>query len=219
MLLGTKNLKEYKLNNLILETKNLSFNGQINYKDIQIQKNNANFIVGRSGTGKSTLLHLFNSTLSPSNGNIYYMQQDINDIDTIQLRQEILLVSQTVFLFDKSIRENFMQFYDLRDMTPPSEEEMKYYLDLCCVPFTLDSMCTTMSGGERHRVYIAIFLSFKPNVLMLDEPTSALDKENSVKVMKNVLSYCKEYEITVVVVSHDSNITEKFADNIIEIEG
>ncbi len=102
-------------------------------------------------------------------------------------------------------------------MAPPSKEEMKYFLDICCVPFSLDSDCTTMSGGEKQRVYIAIFLSFKPKILMLDEPTSALDKENSANVMKNVLSYCTEHGITVVVVSHDSNITEIFADNILEI--
>lgn len=205
------------MENLILHTKNLSFNELINYKDIQIYKNKVNFIVGKSGTGKSTLLRLFNGSLSPSKGNIFYLQKDINEIDTIQLRQEILLISQTVFLFDGSIRENFKQYYDFRDMAPPSKEEMKYFLDICCVPFSLDSDCTTMSGGEKQRVYIAIFLSFKPKILMLDEPTSALDKENSANVMKNVLSYCTEHGITVVVVSHDSNITEIFADNILEI--
>lgn len=205
------------MENLILHTKNLSFNELINYKDVQIYKNKVNFIVGKSGTGKSTLLRLFNGSLSPSKGNIFYLQKDINEIDTIQLRQEILLISQTVFLFDGSIRENFKQYYDFRDMAPPSKEEMKYFLDICCVPFSLDSDCTTMSGGEKQRVYIAIFLSFKPKILMLDEPTSALDKENSANVMKNVLSYCTEHGITVVVVSHDSNITEIFADNILEI--
>lgn len=201
----------------ILSTKSLIFNELITYRDIQIQKNKANFIVGKSGTGKSTLLRLFNSTLSPSSGNIFYAEKDINEIDTIALRQEVLLISQSVYLFDESIRENFKQFYEYRDLTPPSEEEMKYFLELCCVPFSLDSNCTIMSGGERQRVYIAIFLSLNPRVLMLDEPTSALDKQNSKNVMENILTYCKENEITVIVVSHDSNLTEMFAENIIEI--
>lgn len=201
----------------ILSTKNLTFNELITYKDIQIQKNKANFIVGKSGTGKSTLLRLFNGTLSPSSGNIFYAEKDINEIDTIALRQEVLLISQSVYLFDESIRENFKQFYEYRDLTPPSKEEMKYFLELCCVPFSLDSNCTIMSGGERQRVYIAIFLSLNPRVLMLDEPTSALDKHNSKNVMENILTYCKENEITVIVVSHDSSLTEMFAENIIEI--
>lgn len=207
------------MNSLILETKDLSFNGIINYKDIQIIKGKVNFIVGKSGSGKSTLLRLFNGTLSPSYGKIIYSGNDIDEMDMIDLRQEILLISQSVYLFDKSIKENFEQFYDYRDIMPPSEEEMKYFLDLCNVPFSLDKNCTIMSGGERQRIYIAIFLSFKPKILMLDEPTSALDKQTSNVVMENIISYCKENEITVIIVSHDGNITGKFADNVITIGG
>jgi putative ABC transport system ATP-binding protein len=102
-------------------------------------------------------------------------------------------------------------------MTPPSDDEMKYFLNLCSVPFSLNSNCTIMSGGERQRVYIAIFLSFKPKVLMLDEPTSALDKQTGIEVMDNILDYCKKNEITVVAVSHDVNLTDKFAENVITI--
>jgi putative ABC transport system ATP-binding protein len=208
-----------ELENIILRTKNLSFNKMIDYKDIQIEKNKATFIVGKSGTGKSTLLRLFNGTLSPSNGSIYYSEKDISEIDTILLRQELLLISQTVYLFDTSIKENFKQYYGYRELGQPSDDEMKYFLDLCSVPFSLDSDCTIMSGGERQRVYIAIFLSFKPKVLMLDEPTSALDKQTGNEVIKNILDYCKNNEITVVAVSHDGNLTDKFAENIITIGG
>lgn len=205
------------MENIIIETKNLSFNEIIKYNDIKIIQHKSNFIIGKSGSGKSTLLRLFNGTMSPSSGTVFYSGKDINDIYTINLRQEVLLVSQSVYLFDATIRENFNHFYDYRELTPPSEEKMKYFLDLCCVPFSLDIDCTTMSGGERQRVYIAIFLSFNPDVLMLDEPTSALDRQSSVNVMENVLTYCGENGITSVVVSHDANITEKFAENIIMI--
>lgn len=205
------------MENIVLATKNLSFNEMINYKDIKIIENKFNFIVGKSGTGKSTLLRLFNGTLSSSSGNIFYLEKDISEIDTIILRKEVSLVSQSVYLFDTSIRENFKQFYEYRDLNIPSEEEMQYFLDICCISFSLDSDCTTMSGGERHRIYIAIFLSLKPKVLMLDEPTSALDKHNSQNVMYNILSYCKKNDITVIAVSHDASITDKFADNVISI--
>lgn len=205
------------MENIILRTKNLSFNNLIYYKDIYIEKTKANFIIGKSGTGKSTLLRLFNDTLSPSGGSIYYLENDISEMDTILLRQELLLISQTVYLFDASIKENFKQYYSYRDMPPPSDDEMKYFLNLCSVRFSLDSNCTIMSGGERQRVYIAIFLSFKPKVLMLDEPTSALDKQTGIEVMDNILDYCKKNEITVVAVSHDVNLTDKFAENVIAI--
>ena len=53
---------------------------------------------------------------------------------------------------------------------------------------------------------------------MLDEPTSALDGETARKVMSNILAYCHEQRITVIVVSHDKSLTEKFAENILALE-
>jgi putative ABC transport system ATP-binding protein len=205
------------LTDIILETKQLSFQDMIHYQDISILSDKVNFIVGSSGTGKSTLLRLFNGTYSPSNGSVFYLGKDISEIDTIELRKEVLLVSQSVYLFDTSIRDNFKHFYEFRGLNTPSDQDMKRFLDICCIPFSLEHDCTTMSGGERQRVYIAIFLSFQPKVIMLDEPTSALDKENSQNVIQNVLTFCKDNKITAIIVSHDSRITDAFAENIITI--
>lgn len=75
-----------------------------------------------------------------------------------------------------------------------------------------------MSGGEKQRLYLAIFLSFRPEVLMLDEPTSALDETTARRVMGNILDYCRKEKITVIAVSHDKALTEKFAENILALE-
>lgn len=203
---------------IILETKSLSFQNMIFYQDIQIFNNEVNFIVGKSGTGKSTLLRLFNGTLSPSGGSIFYQGTDIITVDTINLRKEILLISQSLYLFDESIKENFYKFYEYRGKTVPSEQKMKEFLEICCIDFSLDKDCLTMSGGERQRVYTAIFLSFLPKVIMLDEPTSALDKHNSFNVIHNILAFCKDNKITSIIVSHNENLTNSFADKIITIE-
>ena len=207
------------MNNIVFETKNLAFNNQIYYQDIQILKAKANFIVGASGTGKSTLLRLFNGTLSQSSGEIYYQSQNIAEMDTISLRKEVSLISQSVFLFDASIGENFKMFYEYRGQDEPTEETMLEFLNLCQISFPLDKNCTTMSGGERQRVYIAIFLSFLPKVIMLDEPTSALDKENGYNVIHNIINFCKSKDIAVIIISHDSHLTETFGENIIHIGG
>lgn len=205
------------MKNIIFETRDLYFNNQIHYQNLQIIKDKVNFIVGASGTGKSSLLRLFNGTLSPSSGEIYYQSNNILEMDTIELRKEVSLISQSVFLFDKSIRENFKLFYDYRGLDKPTDEMILDYLKLSQIAFPLDKDCTTMSGGERQRVYIAIFLSFLPKVIMLDEPTSALDKDNGFNVIKNVISFCKSKNITVVIISHDNNLTEAFGENIIRI--
>ena len=197
---------------LILRTSGLCFNEMIHYPDIKIYKNKVTFIVGESGSGKSTLLKLFNGTLTQSKGEIFYCGNNQMEINTIELRKEVCLISQSVFLFDKTIKENFEQFYEYRTLELPPDNILKEYLDICCVHFDLDKDCTTMSGGERQRVYMAIYLSFMPKVLMLDEPTSALDNQNSYDVINNIMSFCKEKSISLIVVSHDNDLTEKFAE-------
>lgn len=160
---------------------------------------------------------MFNGTLTQSSGDIFYNNKNILDIETIKLRKEVLLTSQAVFLFDGTIKENFNEFYNYRQTKALSDDKIKLFLDICCLDFSLEKDCNEMSGGEKQRLYIAIYLSFKPKIIMLDEPTSALDEENSHKIIKNILSFSKENEITVLIVSHDKELSKVFADNIIVI--
>ena len=202
---------------ILFNTENLCFNNKIQYDDITIPKGEITFISGESGMGKSTLLKLFNGVLTPSRGRILYEGRDIIELDTITLRKEISLVSQEVFLFDSTIKDNFKQFYEYRDQTPPTDDQIRKFLTLCSISFPLDKDCTTMSGGERQRVYIAIFLSFLPNAVMLDEPTSALDDKNSDIVMGNIIMFCKKNNISVIVVSHDKVLADRYAENHLKI--
>ncbi|MGE4282797.1 MAG: ATP-binding cassette domain-containing protein [Clostridia bacterium] len=205
------------MDTLIFKTRDLQFNNMIDYCDIAIHEYKATFITGESGTGKSTLLKLFNGTLSQSNGEIFYSGKSIQEADTILLRKEVSLISQGIFLFDASIKENFEMFYEYREEAPPTDDEINEFLRICCIFFPLDKDCTTMSGGERQRIYMAIYLSFIPKVIMLDEPTSALDTKNSHDVIENILLFCKKNHITAIVVSHDKELTKRFAEDIIEI--
>lgn len=202
----------------IIQTKNLSFMNSISYQDISIPIGITNFLSGKSGSGKSTLLKLINATISPSSGTILYNGTDINNIDTLTLRRELLLASQEPFLFDGTIRQNFDFFYDFRDNVCINEEGMKHFLNICCAPFTLDTLCNNLSGGERQRVFMAICLSFMPKLLMLDEPTAALDEATSIQFFKQVKNFCTSQHITLLVISHTPLLIETFADNIITLD-
>lgn len=201
----------------IFEIENLSYNNMIKYDDMKIPKGKATFISGESGTGKSTLLKLLNGIYTPSSGRILYEGRDLSGFDTINLRKEVALVSQDVFLFDTTIECNFIRFYEYREKVPPGTDEMNRFLSLCGVTLPLDKDCATMSGGERQRVYMAVFLSFLPKVIMLDEPTSALDQKNSGIVIGNIISFCRENGMTIIIVSHDKALRERFAENNIVI--
>ena len=201
----------------ILFVSNVEFSEMLEYQNIGIPINKTTFICGESGSGKSSLLKMLNGTVSPTRGDIFYNNKNIKNLDMLVLRKEVLLVAQSVYLFDGSIEENFPKFYEFRKQELISNEEMRKFLKVCCVGFELDSKCETMSGGEKQRVFIAICLSFMPKVIMLDEPTSALDETTSNCFFENIKSFSIENNITLVVVSHNRTLMEKYADNIIEI--
>lgn len=203
----------------IFETKDVTFEDVIAYSDMRIEKGRFTFIVGESGCGKSTLFKLFNKTANYSHGKILFEGRDMNVIDPMNLRQRVTLVRQSAYLFPGTMEENFRKFYEYRGTKQISVEEMQMFLSLCCAPFPLDKDCSLLSGGEKQRVYLAVALSFSSDVLMLDEPTSALDTKTAQQVMQQVTNYCKKNRITLLVVSHDSQITEQFAERVITLNG
>ncbi len=203
----------------MIKTKNLCFKDLIFYDDIHVMKNKINFITGESGCGKSTLLKLINHTENSSRGEILYKDKSMKEWDSISLRKEVKLISQTSFLFPGTIKENFSLFYDFCDYEDKGEEHMLRFLGIAEADFLLDTICDHLSGGERQRVYIAICLSMEAETIMLDEPTSALDAALAVKVLGNIVAYVKETMKTLIVISHDQKLTERFAEHLIPLNG
>lgn len=202
----------------VLETKDLTFKDILSYPDLRINEGEIVFIEGASGSGKSSLLKLFNYTYTPTEGEVLYRGKPTSRLDTVELRKKVLLVSQSVFLFDGTVRENFDLFYDYRNQPHLSDSEKEHYLDLARAPFGLGAPCQNMSGGERQRVYLAVCLSFRPDVLMLDEPTSALDNPTSRELFENLSRFVQENGMTLVVISHNRTLSKEFAQKIIEVE-
>lgn len=202
----------------ILRADRVQFKNIIRYPEINIEAQKTTFLQGPSGCGKSTLLKLFNGTVSPENGTVYFHDKNIEEINTISLRQKVLLVSQAVYLFNGTIEENFVQYYRYRGLEVPDKKKIQDYLTLCRADFPLDSVCDTMSGGERQRIYIAVCLSLMPEVLMLDEPSSALDSVVADQMIGSIKQFCTDQKITLLVVSHDSALVDKYADAVIHLE-
>lgn len=201
----------------IFSTESIAFKDIIQFPDIIIEPHTPTFVVGKNGSGKSTLFKMFNRTLSPSSGRILYNGCDITSVAPLDIRKQVLLVTQQVFLFDSTIQDNFDKFYALTGQKKLTPQEIEAHLALTNANFGLDSTTRTLSGGERQRVYLALYLSFKPEVLLLDEPTAALDKESAIAVMTNVLDYCAKSKITCVVISHDESIVSRFAKQIVRL--
>ncbi|MDU5215262.1 MAG: ABC transporter ATP-binding protein [Finegoldia magna] len=199
----------------ILRFENVKFIKE--YDDFSIDKNEVVFVVGKSGSGKSTLLKLINNTLQMKSGRIFYKDENILNIKPVELRRNIIMTSQENFLFDMTIRENFHEFYKLRDLEELTDDEITKFLKITNFGVDLNLNVEKLSGGEKQRVFLAIALSLDPDVLLLDEPTSALDNKTAFDMMKNIVNYCKHNDITLVVVTHARQLVDEFADKIIDL--
>ncbi len=210
--------KEMKImQEILFQTKNLTFNNSVSYQDCEILGNRVTFITGGSAIDKSTFLKLLNKSLTKSTGEIYYNGASISLFDSVEMKNEISLISQGAFLFDTSIRDNFKIFYDFRKEEPPSDEVILNFLKVCRITYDVRKDCTTLSLSERQRVYAAIFLSFSPKVLMLDDPTSSFDGKDLHDVLKSIISFCKDKGISVVIASDDSDLLGSFAEEILHL--
>ncbi|WP_295234370.1 ABC transporter ATP-binding protein [Veillonella sp.] len=203
----------------ILTTKDLVFQNMIYYPDIALPKGSMTFLQGPSGCGKSTLFRLFNGTLDPSQGSIYFEGTDIATMDTLALRRKVLLVNQQVFLFDGSIEDNFKQFHAYRNTLAPDEKAMNMYLHIAATPFTTKQEVKRLSGGERQRVFNAIMLSFDADLYMWDEPSAALDTPTAITFFSRMKAYMNKLGKTTLVISHDDNLYPQFNDQLIVLEG
>ncbi|MDU5970428.1 MAG: ABC transporter ATP-binding protein [Finegoldia magna] len=199
----------------ILRFENVKFIKE--YDDFTINKNEIVFVVGKSGSGKSTLLKLINNTLQMKSGSIFYKDTNILNIKPVELRRNIMMTSQENFLFDMTIKENFHEFYKLRDLENLTDDEIVKFLKIADFDVDVNLDVEKLSGGEKQRVFLAIALSMRPAVLLLDEPTSALDSNTAFNMMKNIVDYCKHNDITLVVVSHARNLVDEFADKTIDL--
>ena len=199
----------------ILRFENVKFIKE--YDDFTINKNEIVFVVGKSGSGKSTLLKLINNTLQMKSGSIFYKDTNILNIKPVELRRNIMMTSQENFLFDMTIKENFHEFYKLRDLENLTDDEIVKFLKIADFDVDVNLDVEKLSGGEKQRVFLAIALSMRPAVLLLDEPTSALDRNTAFNMMKNIVDYCKHNDITLVVVSHARNLVDEFADRTIDL--
>lgn len=191
----------------------------VKFDDFSIEKGNPVCIMGDSGCGKSTLLKLMNNTLSPTRGSIYYEGKETTGYDPVELRKKVCLVRQEAFLFDDDIRGNFREFYGFRNLPCPEDESIRKIMKVCGLDFSLDKDCTTMSGGERQRIFLSVFLSLGPSVLLLDEPTSALDENTENYVMKNILEFCAGNNIQLIFITHNKILMNKFASRSIIFHG
>lgn len=189
--------------------------------NLEISKGETIALVGASGAGKSTLVDLVPRLIDPQEGKVLIDGIDIRDLDLSNLRKKIGIVSQQVFLFNGSIRENIC--YGNQNVT---EEQLR---TACEQAFAMEFILSfeegldtivgergvMLSGGQRQRIAIARALLLNPEILILDEATSALDTESERLVQEALESLYKNR--TVIIIAHRLS-TVQIANRIFTME-
>jgi phospholipid/cholesterol/gamma-HCH transport system ATP-binding protein len=184
-----------------------------------------NFIIGRSGQGKSVLLKCMVGLLEPDTGSILYDGVDFLNMDEDQhkaIRQEVGMLFQGAALFDSmTVEENVMFPLTMYSNLTYSEKLQK--VNECLERVNLvgknNLYPAELSGGMKKRTGIARAIIMNPKFLFVDEPNSGLDPETSIVIDNLIRTITYDLSSTTIVVSHDMNSVMEIGDNINFISG
>ena len=178
-------------------------------------------IIGRTGSGKTTLVNLINRLYDVTKGSIHIDGVNIKDLPIETIRQNIGYVTQETFLFSTTIKENII--YGINTY---NEEDFKKAVDIAQIdkdvrsfPDSYDTIIgergITLSGGQKQRVSIARAIMKKPKILILDDALSAVDTYTEEEILKRLRNFMKNR--TCILISHRIS-TIKDADLIVVLE-
>lgn len=206
----------------MIEIKNLtkSYDKKCILKNInlKINDNEQISIIGKSGCGKSTLLRCIARLEKIDKGQILIDNENVNNIK--KFYNKVGMVFQSFNLFENmTVLENLIIAPVKLKMYSKNEaiKLAKNYLKEINLENKINEYPKNLSGGEKQRVAIIRALMEKPKILLLDEPTSSLDPQMKKEVLE-LVSKLKDYNMTIIIVSHELNFVKDFSSRIIFVD-
>jgi lipoprotein-releasing system ATP-binding protein len=182
--------------------------------DFEIEKGERVAILGKSGIGKSTFLHILGTLERPDKGEVLFEDKNVfkfNDEKLAGFRNKSIgFVFQFHYLLNEfTTIENVMMPAFINGINKKkATEKAEEILSLVGLKERLYSMAADLSGGERQRAALARAIVLNPLVLLADEPTGNLDKEHSENIHNMLYELNKKLDMTIIVVTHDTDLTK-----------
>ncbi len=185
---------------------------------ISLEMKDGDFVVilGASGSGKSTFLSVISGLERPDSGQVLYDGLDITALSDDELtafrKENVGFIFQQYYLLpNMSVDKNVKMGADLA-----GNKDYKTVIEAVGLGKKLHKYPGELSGGEQQRVSVARALAKRPGVLFLDEPTGALDEQTGRQVLDYICKLQKEYDFTIIMVTHNLNIAE-MANTVIKM--
>ena len=193
--------------------------------DLNIQSGTVTGLIGHTGSGKSTLVQMFNGLLRPYEGRVLLDGADIwakpKDINKIRFRVGLVMQYPEYQLFEETIYKDIA--YGPKNMGLADEEIRERVLE--ATDFVgldrelLDKSPFDLSGGQKRRAAIAGIIAMRPELLILDEPAAGLDPRGRDAIFNNIVEYQKKSGSTVLIVSHSMEDMARYCDRLIVMSG
>jgi len=205
----------------MIRTKGLNFKyneqASFSFPDINLGKDENLLIIGSSGIGKTTLLHLLAGLLESNSGSINLYGQDISKLTQHQIDkfrgQNIGIVFQKPhFVNSLTVKENLQLAQYLGN-----KKDQNRIIDILSSLDILDKenkKPKKLSQGEKQRASIAMAIVNSPKLILADEPTSSLDDENCDRVIKLLKKQASEFKAQLIVITHDNRLKKHFKKSI-----
>jgi putative ABC transport system ATP-binding protein len=205
----------------VIEVKDLCFSRNdgdnkhniLNQLDLFIPEGQHLALLGDSGSGKTTFLHILAGLLQADSGSVSINNQELSQLNETELalyRRKIGLIFQHYQLLDcLTVKQNILFQHKLNYPTQVASE-FDHLVNELGLQNKLGALPDQLSGGEQQRVGIARALINKPRIIFADEPTGNLDRKRSHQVVKLLTELCSERKINLVMVTHSNQLTDYF---------
>lgn len=178
-------------------------------------------IIGSSGSGKSTMLHMLGGVDRPTSGKVYIDGTDIYSLDNNKLaifrRRQVGLIYQFFNLIPILNVEENISLPVLLDGKEVEKDRLKEIINILGLEKRVKHLPNQLSGGQQQRVSIGRSLINNPAIILADEPTGNLDSKNSKEILELLKYSNKKFNQTVIMITHDDELALQ-ADRIITIE-
>lgn len=211
---------EHIMANTVLSAQGLSFQypeaTPLSFPDIAIQAHQHSLLLGDSGTGKTTLLHLLSGLTPPTAGEVRLLGHDLYSLgsskrDAFRAQNLGFIFQEAHLLRNLSVVENIKL---AQSLAKNSIDETRIHNLLHSLQLTdkANSLPNQLSRGQKQRVAIARALINRPGLILADEPTASLDDTNTERVLQLLFDLANEYGSTLLIATHDKRIKDHFTN-------